>query len=112
MDKGSWRAKVYGVAKSQTQLGGFHFHHPRRLASLHTFRGFSLGSGPQTSSSINWEFIRKQVPGPHLRPTKSLPGHQLGGVSEGVTPSPMINHQAGGGVGDKVNKPVKNRQMI
>ena len=25
MDKGAWRATVYGVAKSQTQLSDFHF---------------------------------------------------------------------------------------
>ena len=24
MDRGAWRATVHGVAKSQTQLGGFH----------------------------------------------------------------------------------------
>ena len=44
--------------QSQTRLSSFHFHHPWRLASLHTFRGFSLGSGPQTSSSISCELIR------------------------------------------------------
>ena len=26
MDRGAWWATVYGVAKSQTQLSGFHFH--------------------------------------------------------------------------------------
>ena len=44
--------------QSQTRLSSFHFHHPWQLASLHTFRGFSLGSGPQTSSSISCELIR------------------------------------------------------
>ena len=44
--------------QSQTRLSSFHFHHPWRLASLRTFRGFSLGSGPQTSSSISCELIR------------------------------------------------------
>ena len=26
MDRGAWRATVYGIAKNQTQLGNFHFH--------------------------------------------------------------------------------------
>ena len=26
MDRGAWWATVHGVAKSQTQLSGFHFH--------------------------------------------------------------------------------------
>ena len=48
----------YVGLQSQTRLSSFHFRCPWLLASLHTFRGFSLGSGPQTSSSINWELIR------------------------------------------------------
>ena len=31
MDRGAWRATVYGVAKSQTRLSDFHFH----FTSLH-----------------------------------------------------------------------------
>ena len=48
MDGGNWRATVYGVAKSQTQLSNFHFH-------------FSLGKIMLKSANLseNYKFLRQ-----------------------------------------------------
>ena len=40
MDRGTWQAVVHGVAKSCTQLSGFHFH-----MSQNTYLSFSLKAG-------------------------------------------------------------------
>ena len=38
MGRGAWRAPVYGVTKSQTQLSDYYFH----FYFLHTVKGFSV----------------------------------------------------------------------
>ena len=35
MDRGAWQAIVHGVAKSQTRLSDFHFHHILRTKQAH-----------------------------------------------------------------------------
>ena len=35
MDRGAWQAVVHGVAKGQTGLSDFHFHHILRTKQVH-----------------------------------------------------------------------------
>jgi len=37
MDRGVWQATIHGVAKSQTQLSGFHFTHVNNQDNLAVF---------------------------------------------------------------------------